>query len=205
MGFYSRHILPHVVHLACSTRSAMRQREEIVPRAHGRVLEIGFGSGLNLPFYDAARVSKVWGLDPAAEMHAKATDAVAAAPFEVELVEAPADSIPLEDASVDTVLSTYTLCTIPDTAAALAEVRRVLKPGGELLFCEHGLAPDRWMQRQQDFLNPLWRRVGGGCNLNRRIPDLLEAGGFRLRELDARYIPGWGPAAFNYRGSAVPG
>ncbi|MGD9386628.1 MAG: class I SAM-dependent methyltransferase [Gammaproteobacteria bacterium] len=205
MGLYSRHILPHVVHLACSTRSAMRQRAEIVPRAHGRVLEIGFGSGLNLPFYDPARVSKVWGLDPAAEMHAKAMPAVAAAPFEVELIEAPADHVPLDDASVDTVLTTYTLCTIPDTDAALAEARRVLKPGGELLFCEHGQAPDRWMRRQQDFLNPLWRRVGGGCNLNRHIPDLLQAGGFSVREMDARYIPGWGPAAFNYRGSAEPG
>lgn len=202
MGFYSRHILPHVVHLACSSRPAMRQRAEIVPSAHGRVLEIGFGSGLNLAFYDPARVSKVWGLDPAAEMHAKAAPAVASAPFETELVEAPADAIPLEDASVDTVLTTYTLCTIPDTGAALAEMRRVLKPGGDLLFCEHGRAPDRWVRYQQDFLNPLWRRVGGGCNLNRRIPELLEAGGFLVRALDARYIPGWGPAAFNYRGRA---
>ena len=205
MGFYSRHVLPHVVHLACSTRSAMRQRAEVVPRAQGRVLEVGFGSGLNLPFYDAARVSRVWGLDPSAEMHAKAGDAIVAAPFPVELVEAPGDRIPLPDDSVDTIVTTYTLCTIPDTDAALAEMRRVLKPGGELLFCEHGLAPDRWMQRQQALLNPLWRRLGGGCNLDRRIPAVLESGGFRLRELDARYIPGWGPAAFNYRGSAAPG
>ena len=205
MGFYSRHVLPHVVHLACSTRSAMRQRAEVVPRAQGRVLEVGFGSGLNLPFYDAARVSRVWGLDPSAEMHAKADDAIVAAPFPVELVEAPGDRIPLPDDSVDTIVTTYTLCTIPDTDAALAEMRRVLKPGGELLFCEHGLAPDRWMQRQQALLNPLWRRLGGGCNLDRRIPAVLESGGFRLRELDARYIPGWGPAAFNYRGSAAPG
>ena len=205
MGFYSRHVLPHVVHLACSTRSAMRQRAEVVPRAQGRVLEVGFGSGLNLPFYDPARVSRVWGLDPSAEMHAKAGDAVVAAPFPVELVEAPGDRIPLPDDSVDTIVTTYTLCTIPDTDAALAEMRRVLKPGGELLFCEHGLAPDRWMQRQQALLNPLWRRLGGGCNLNRHIPAVLESGGFRLRALDARYIPGWGPAAFNYRGSAAPG
>jgi ubiquinone/menaquinone biosynthesis C-methylase UbiE len=183
----------------------MRQRAEVVPQAHGRVLEVGFGSGLNLPFYDPDRVSMVWGLDPSAEMHAKAGEAVAAARFPVELVEAPGDRIPLPDASVDTIVTTYTLCTIPDTDAALAEMRRVLKPGGELLFCEHGLAPDRWMQRQQALLNPLWRRLGGGCNLDRRIPQLLEAGGFRVRELDARYIPGWGPAAFNYRGSAAPG
>lgn len=205
MGFYSRHVLPHVVHLACSTRSAMRQRAEVVPQAHGRVLEVGFGSGLNLPFYDPRRVSTVWALDPSPEMQAKAAGAIAAAAMPVELLEAPADAIPLDDASVDTVLTTYTLCTIPDTAAALAEMRRVLKPGGELLFCEHGLAPDRWMQRQQAVLNPLWRRLGGGCNLNRRIPAVLESGGFRVQELDARYIPGWGPAAFNYRGSAVPG
>lgn len=204
MGFYDRHVLPRIVHLACSTRPAMRQRRKVVPRAHGQVLEIGIGSGLNLPFYDAARVSKVWGLEPSPEMRAMASKAAAKVPVEVEMLAFAGHEIPLADHSVDTVVTTYTLCTIPDTAEALQQMRRVLRPGGELLFCEHGIAPDRGVRRQQDFINPLWRRLGGGCNLNRAIPELIEAGGFELNRLETMYIPGWRPACFNYWGSAVP-
>jgi len=182
----------------------MRQRQKVVPQAHGEVLEIGIGSGLNLPFYDAARVSKVWGLEPSPEMRAMAAKAAAAVPIEVEMLAFAGHEIPLEDRSVDTVVTTYTLCTIPDTADALQQMRRVLRPGGELLFCEHGVAPDRSVRRQQDFINPLWRRLGGGCNLNRAIPELIEAGGFELSRLETMYIPGWRPACFNYWGSAVP-
>ena len=120
------------------------------------------------------------------------------------LLEAPAEAIPLDNASVDSVLMTYTLCSIADVHAALAEIRRVLKPGGRLLFCEHGAAPDASVRRWQDRLNPLWRRLSGGCNLNRAVPGLLRQGGFDIRELEAMYIPGWRPASFNYRGIAKP-
>ena len=204
MGLYRRHILPRIVHFACGLKPTMRQRAKIVPRARGRVLEVGIGSGLNLPFYDPAKVSKVWGLDPAPEMTRMAKRAARALPFEVEFIGLPGDEIPLADHSVDTVLVTYTLCTIPDTAPALAQMRRVLRPDGELIFCEHGAAPDASVRRWQDRLNPAWKRLGGGCNLNRPIPSLIEAGGFHIEHLDTMYIPGWRPASFNYWGAAVP-
>ena len=204
MGLYRRHILPRIVHFACGLKPTMRQRAKVVPRARGRVLEVGIGSGLNLPFYDPAKVSKVWGLDPAPEMTRMAKRAARALPFEVEFIGLPGDEIPLEDISVDTVVVTYTLCTIPDTTPVLRQISRVLRPGGELIFCEHGAAPDAGVRRWQDRLNPAWKRLGGGCNLNRPIPSLIEAGGFHIEHLDAMYIPGWRPASFNYWGAAVP-
>lgn len=204
MGLYDRYILPKVVHFTCGLKPNMRQRAKVVPRAHGRVLEIGIGSGLNLPYYDSAKVSKVWGLDPSPEMTQMARRAAALLPFEVEFIGLPGDEIPLEDSSIDTVVVTYTLCTIPDTAPALRQISRVLRPGGELVFCEHGAAPDASIHRWQDRLNPMWKRIGGGCNLNRPIPALIEAGGFRIKSLDTMYIPGWRPASFNYWGAAVP-
>ena len=204
MGWYSKYILPKVVHFTCGLKPNMRQRAKVVPRARGCVLEVGIGSGLNLPFYDPAKVSKVWGLDPAPEMTRMAQRAARSLAFEVEFIGLPGDEIPLDDNSVDTVLVTYTLCTIPDTTAALRQMNRVLRPGGELIFCEHGAAPDASVRRWQDRLNPIWKRLGGGCNLNRPIPALLEAGGFRIDSLDTMYIPGWRPACFNYWGTAVP-
>jgi ubiquinone/menaquinone biosynthesis C-methylase UbiE len=182
----------------------MRQRQKVVPSAHGRVLEVGVGSGLNLPYYDAAKVSKVWGLDPSPEMIRMAKRAAHALPFEVEFIGSPGEEIPLEDDSVDTAVVTYTLCTIADTTAALRQVGRVLRPGGELIFCEHGAAPDASVRRWQERLNPVWKRIGGGCNLNRPIPAVIESAGFRITSLDSMYIPGWRPASFNYWGSAVP-
>ena len=204
MGLYSRYILPKVVHFTCGLKPNMRQRAKVVPRARGRVLEVGIGSGLNLPYYDPAKVSKVWGLDPSPELTQIARRAAGSLPFEVEFIGLPGDEIPLEDNSVDTVVVTYTLCTIPDTTPALRQISRVLRPGGELIFCEHGAAPDASVRRWQDRLNPLWKRFGGGCNLNRPIPALIEAGGFRIKSLDTMYIPGWRPASFNYWGTAVP-
>lgn len=204
MGFYSTCILPRVVHFTCGLKPNMRQREKVVPRARGRVLEVGIGSGLNLPFYDSTKVTKVWGLDPSPGMTRMAEQTARSLHFEVEFIGLPGDQIPLEDNSVDTVLVTYTLCTIPDTTLALRQMSRVLRPGGELIFCEHGAAPDASVRRWQDRLNPLWKRFGGGCHLNRPIPALIEAGGFRIESLDTMYIPGWRPASFNYWGTAVP-
>jgi ubiquinone/menaquinone biosynthesis C-methylase UbiE len=181
----------------------MRQREKVVPLAHGRVLEIGIGSGLNFPYYDASNVTKLWGLDPSPEMTQMAEKVARAVPFDVEFIGLPGDEIPLEDDSVDTVLITYTLCTIPDTQPALRQMARVLKPGGNLIFCEHGAAPDPSVRRWQDRINPIWKRLGGGCHLNRAIPDLIKEGGFRITHMETMYIPGWRPASFNYWGAAA--
>jgi ubiquinone/menaquinone biosynthesis C-methylase UbiE len=200
MGLYSKLILPHVVHFACSLAPAMRQREKVIPLARGVVLEVGIGSGLNLPFYDPARVRKVWGLDPSSTMTDKAQRAARDVPLEVEFIASPGDEIPLGSECVDTVVVTYTLCTIPDPVAALRQMRRVLRRNGQLIFCEHGRAPDPGVRRQQDLVNPVWKRLGGGCNLNRPIPALIEAGGFRIRRLETAYIPGWRPTAYNYWG-----
>ncbi len=203
MGLYAKYILPRVTHLVCSTKPIWRQREKVVPLAEGRVLEVGIGSGLNLPFYAAGKVRHLWGLDPSKELWALAGPALAQAEFEVEFIEATADEIPLDDSSADTVLVTYTLCSISRILPALGEMRRVLKPDGRLIFCEHGAAPDEGVRRWQNRLNPIWKRVGGGCNLNLPIPSVLERAGFKIRAMDTMYIPGWKPVSFNYWGTAI--
>jgi len=182
----------------------MRQRRKLVPRAKGRVLEVGFGSGLNLGFYRARAVERIWALDPSREMLDLARERIRSTGLPVRDLAASAEAVPLDDDSIDTVLVTYTLCTLPDPPAAFAEMRRVLCPGGELLFCEHAAAPDPGVRRWQDRLNPVWKRLGGGCNLNRDIPALIESNGFSIGELEQRYIPGWRPASFNVWGVAVP-
>jgi ubiquinone/menaquinone biosynthesis C-methylase UbiE len=183
----------------------MRQREKVVPSARGRVLEVGIGSGLNLPYYDTTEVERVFGLDPSTEITRMAAAAASQAHFDVEFLTAGAEDIPLDSASVDTVLVTYTLCSIPRVVQALREMARVLRPGGRLLFCEHGSAPDANVRRWQDRIDPLWSRVGGGCHLNRDIPALLGQGGFEIEDLETMYLPGWRPASFNYWGSASAG
>jgi SAM-dependent methyltransferase len=203
MGIYRRFVLPRLVHLACSGRPTMRQREKIVPRARGRVLEVGFGSGLNLPFYDSSRVEHLLALDPSKELTRMAERAAIESSLEVELLSAGSEEIPLGDGTVDTVLTTYTLCTIPDVTGALREMARVLRPGGQLLFCEHGVAPDPGIRRWQQRMDPLWSRVGGGCHLDRDIPALLDEGGFRVTHLETMYVPGWRLASFNYWGEAA--
>jgi len=165
-------------------------------------LEVGLGTGLNLPYYDARKVKKVWGLDPSSKMIERAKKKVRSVNFEVELIGTSAEEIPLETNSVDTVVVTYTLCTIIDIDLAIKEMARVLNPSGKLIFCEHGAAPDIRVRRFQNFINPAWSLVGGGCHLNREIPELIERGGFRIKELKAKYIPGWRPASFNYWGTA---
>jgi ubiquinone/menaquinone biosynthesis C-methylase UbiE len=195
--------MPRATHFLCSAKQVRRQRKKVVPLAAGRVLEVGIGSGLNLPFYVAGKVQHLWGLDPSKELWALAGQAVAQAEFDVEFLQAAADEIPLDDNSADTVLVTYTLCSIPKTLPALKEMRRVLKLGGRLIFCEHGTAPDEGVRRWQNRLNPIWKRVAGGCNLNLPIPAVLEGAGFKIREMDTMYIPGWKPACFNYRGTAI--
>ncbi|PXX95797.1 class I SAM-dependent methyltransferase [Halomonas sp. LBP4] len=201
MSFYENRILPHLLHLACGNKVVDRQRAAVVPAARGRVLEVGMGSGLNIPHYDSHQVELVWGLEPSEGMRRN----VAGAPFEVRWLDLPGEEIPLENDSVDSVVLTYTLCTIPDWHRALEQIRRVLKPGGQLLFCEHGTAPDEAVRKWQDRVNPLWRKVAGGCNLNRDIPELIEHAGFAIQRMETGYLPKVPRfAGFNFWGAAVP-
>jgi ubiquinone/menaquinone biosynthesis C-methylase UbiE len=202
--WYDRHVLPWLVDLACGIKPVRRQREKVVPRARGRVLEVGIGTGRNLPYYDRSAVRSIIGLDPSLAMHRLARRRIERAGLEVRLVGLSAEEIPLEDASFDTVLVTYTLCSIPDPLAALREMRRVLAPGGRLVFCEHGRAPDESVRRWQDRLTPLWKKFAGGCHLNRDIPALLAMGGFACTDLQTMYLPGPRPLTFNYWGEALP-
>jgi len=188
--------MPGLVRRACSGSPIVRQRQKVVPQATGRVLEVGIGSGYNLPFYDASRVTSVVGLDPTEALTVDARIMVEAVAFGVEIISGSAEAIPADAGSFDTVLVTWTLCTIPDVEAALAEVRRVLAPGGRLVFAEHGKAPDRSVQWMQDLLNPVWSRMSGGCNLNRPMPGLIERAGFELERVEAMYLPG--PRWLNY-------
>lgn len=204
MNIYDRFVLPRVVHFTCSRNPNMRQRAKIVPAASGKVLEIGFGSGLNLPFYDSGAVQHLWALEPSQEMWALAQQKVTRVSFPVEFLKASAEDVPLPERTVDTVVITYTLCTLPDVPRALAQVARVLRADGRLLFCEHGLAPDERVRNWQNRLDPLWKRFGGGCHLNRDIPTLLRDGRFQAVEMSTMHIPGWKPASFNYWGTATP-
>lgn len=204
MGFYENRILPALIDMGCGAPPIAKQREKVVPQATGRVLEIGMGSGLNLPFYDPSKVELVWGLEPSVGMRRKAAPRVAKAPFKVEWLGLASEEIPLDDDSADTVLLTYTLCTISDFRSALAEMRRVLKPGGRLLFSEHGAAPDAGVRRWQDRINPIWKKIAGGCNVNREVPHMLEEAGFAIRQIDTMYLPKTPRiAAFQYWGYAT--
>ncbi len=204
MRLYDKYILPKMADYQCSGKHVMHQRQKVVPLAKGRVLEIGVGSGLNFQFYDPLNVEYVWGLDPSAEMLKLAEKRAVDLQFEVEFISQSGEEIPLESNGVNTVLVTYTLCTISDVAQALSEISRVLKPGGELIFCEHGLAPDEDVRRWQNRINPTWKRMGGGCNINRHIPNLIKQGGFKIKNLETMYINDrFKLASFNYWGSAV--
>ena len=202
MSFYDRYLLPRLTNLACGSKPARRQREKIVHRAYGDVLEVGFGGGLNLPHYDNGKVRKLFGLEPSEGMRESARSRIAASGIDVEMIDLPGEEIPLDDNSVDSVLITYTLCTIPDAVSALRGMRRVLKPKGHLFFCEHGRAPDESVQRWQQRVNPLWRRVAGGCNMDRDIPALLKEGGFTIEEDNRMYIPGLRILSYNFWGAA---
>ena len=201
MSFYQDYILPYLIHLAMRRQDFAPYRERVLADAQGRVLEIGIGSGLNLPFY-AQRAQQVIGLDPSARLLAMARAAGRRLEGAIELVEGSAEVLPLENRSVDSVVMTWTLCSIPDARRALAEMRRVLRPGGRFLFVEHGLAPDPKVRWWQDRITPAWKRVGGGCHLNRAIAQLIEEAGFQFERLDTGYMRGPKPMTFMYEGRA---
>jgi ubiquinone/menaquinone biosynthesis C-methylase UbiE len=186
---YDRYLLPRLTHWVCASSAVKRLRRRVVPLARGRVLEVGFGSGLNLPYYTKSQVEWIWAVEPSAPMHKLAEPHVAASGLDVCCIVAVAESIPLPSASADTAVLTFCLCTVRDPHAALCEIRRVLRPEGRLLFAEHGAAPDPGVQRWQDRLNGVWGRLAGGCNLNRPIVRLIEDGGFRLEEAHSGYMP----------------
>jgi ubiquinone/menaquinone biosynthesis C-methylase UbiE len=204
MGLYDRYVLPRLLNAAMSAKPIRYQRRKVVPRAQGRVLEVGFGAGHNLPFYDAAKVTHLWALEPSAEMRARAAERVAGSPLKIEFIDLPGEQIPLDAQAADTILITYTLCTIPDVMKALGEMRRVLKSSGKMIFCEHGEAPDESVRRWQRRLTPVWKAIGGGCHVGRPIPKLIADSGFRLDDMDTMYLPGTPRfAGFNYWGQAA--
>lgn len=203
MGLYQDHILPRLIHLTMRQRNLVTYRARVIPAAQGRVLEIGIGSGLNLPYYGAT-VEQVIGLDPSPKLLAMAREAPRRTSVLLELIENGAEAIPLYNRSIDTVVTTWTMCSIPDVQRALGEMRRVLKPGGRLLFVEHGRSPDLGVRLWQDRLTPLWRRIGGGCHLNRAIDELVENAGFRIERLELGHTRGPKPMTFIYEGSARP-
>jgi ubiquinone/menaquinone biosynthesis C-methylase UbiE len=201
MNLYEKYILPKVIDWSCKQNSNNKQRQKVVPLASGNVLEIGIGSGLNLPYY-GNKVQNLVAIDPSIEMWNENKVNTETLPFGFNFVKAFAENIPEDNNSFDTVLMTYTLCSIPDTDKAFIEIKRVLKPNGKLIFCEHGKAPDKAIQKWQNLINPLWKKIGGGCMLNRDIPSIIEDNGLKIRDIDTMYIPGWKPASFNYWGIA---
>jgi ubiquinone/menaquinone biosynthesis C-methylase UbiE len=203
-NWYERNILPAALDFACGMPMISRMRQLVVPLAQGRVLEVGIGTGLNMRFYDRTRVSHITGLDPSLQLHPLARERIGQAGLPVELIGLSAERIPLPNACFDTVLITYSLCTIPDAHAALREMHRVLAPTGKLLYCEHGRAPDASVQRWQDRLQPVWAPLAGGCHLGRDIPALLKLAGFSLAHPQSRYLPGPRPFTFHYWGEALP-
>jgi ubiquinone/menaquinone biosynthesis C-methylase UbiE len=203
MAFYRDVVLPRICDFAMRNKQLRPYRERVIGAAEGCVMEIGVGSGLNLPFYRPP-ANEVLALEPSAKLIAMARQARDPA-MPVSFIEGSAEAIPLDDHSVDTVVTTWTLCSIPDAALALTEMRRVLRPNGKLLFVEHGMAPDRNVRRWQDWLTPAWKRISGGCHLNRPISTMIEAAGFRIDRVETGYMPGPKAMTFMYEGSARPG
>jgi ubiquinone/menaquinone biosynthesis C-methylase UbiE len=188
-SLYDRYVLPKILGWACSQPPMMKQRAKVVPKAEGRVLELGIGGGLNLRFYDPAKVSEVMGVDPSAELRTMAEAAERNPSLPVRIEDGTAEALPFEDASFDTVVCTFTLCSVCTPGLALSEARRVLKPGGRFLFCEHGLAPDEGLARWQKRIDPVWSKLFGGCHITRPVAEGIEAAGFRIEQRDTMYVP----------------
>ncbi len=203
MGFYSSWLFPRLLDRIMRQQQMLPFRQRIGEAASGRVLDVGIGSGLNLPFY-GGQTERVFGIDPSSELLRFAEERARMTSTPVELLRGSGEALPIDDKSIDTVVVTFTLCTVANAATVLAEMRRVLRPGGRLLFAEHGRAPEAGVARWQDRLTPVWRRVAGGCHLNRKPDDLIRSAGFRLDSLETGYLKGPRPMVFLYAGSAGP-
>ena len=204
MSLYEKYVLPKFLNCACGSRPVERQRKKVVPLAGGKVLEIGIGSGLNIPFYDKSKIVEVWGLDPSDALCEMAKKVALNKSLEINFISSGAEEIPLPDNYFDTVLITYTMCTIPEVLRANDEIKRVLKNEGKMIFCEHGVAPDENIRKWQNRINPYWGMLAGGCNINRNIPSLIEDSGFDIVELEEMYLPKTPKiAGYNYWGYAV--
>ena len=204
MSLYEKYVLPKFLNCACGSKPVSYQRKKVVPLAEGKVLEIGIGSGLNLPFYDKAKIDEIWGLDPSEELSEMAKQVADEESMEVKFISSGAEDIPLPDNYFDCVLVTYTMCTIPEVQRANQEIRRVLKDGGKMIFCEHGEAPDQNIRKWQNRINPFWGKLAGGCNINRKIPSLIQDSGFDIIEMEEMYLPNTPKiAGYNYWGYAV--
>ena len=204
MSLYDKYILPSFLNCACGSKPINYQRQKVVPQASGVILEVGIGSGLNIPFYDRSKVEEVIGLDPSPELNAMAKKVADEYNLPVDFMLSGAEEIALPNNYVDTVLVTYTMCTIPDALSANKEMLRVLKPGGKLIFCEHGLAPDANVSKWQSRIDPFWGKIAGGCHLNRNIPELIRSAGFQIQTMDEMYLPSTPKfAGYNYWGTAV--
>jgi ubiquinone/menaquinone biosynthesis C-methylase UbiE len=201
MGLYGRYVVPFLINASMRNKDLTPRRSEVVGGARGRVLEVGIGPGLNLPFY-GAQVTELDGVDPSPELLREARRKAAAPRFPVRFHQESAERLPFPDGTFDTAVMTWTLCSIPDPEAALREVRRVLKPAGRLLFVEHGFSPDPGVAKWQRRLEPAWRRFAGGCHLTRRIDEMVRAAGFHLDSVATGYMPGPRPFTFNYQGEA---
>lgn len=189
MNLYETHVLPHLINFACTSPPIQKIRKRIVPQCTGKVLEVGMGSAANLEFYNSEKIEFIWGLEPSEGMRNKAQANLEKSDIEVKWLDLPGEKIPLNDNSVDTILLTFTLCTIPDFQQALEQMRRVLKPGGKLLFSEHGLSPEQNIEKWQNRLNKTWGCLAGGCNLNRSIDQIIENNGFKIESLERFYAP----------------
>jgi ubiquinone/menaquinone biosynthesis C-methylase UbiE len=203
VSLYSDYILPHFINLSMRKGDLTPYRERVISRAEGRVLEIGIGSGHNLQLYGKS-VEELLGLEPSPQLMSMAQRESVRCRRTLTLIAGSAEAIPMEDHYVDTVVTTWTLCSIPRARDALTEMRRVLRPGGQLLFVEHGLAPEAAVQRWQERLTPMWKRIGGGCHLNRPIRTLIESAGFSIADLNTGYMRGPRPLTYMYEGRATP-
>jgi ubiquinone/menaquinone biosynthesis C-methylase UbiE len=204
MSLYEKYVLPKFLNCACGSKPVSYQRKKVVPLAEGKVLEIGIGSGLNLPFYDKTKIDEIWGLDPSEELSVMAKQVANEESMEVKFISSGAEDIPLPDNYFDSVLVTYTMCTIPEVQRANQEIRRVLKDNGKMIFCEHGEAPDQNIRKWQSRINPFWGKLAGGCNINRKIPSLIQESGFDIIQMEEMYLPNTPKiAGYNYWGFAV--